>query len=270
VGCSSTTSPTFDLIQVNAAGVGVTTGLNFVVGTSWPTTNPGGATAFDFAGPFTYSLGAAPPPAPPPPPPPPLPPSPPPPPAKTYKSAPGLPSAIRYTGRSIKHVRVTATTLATMKLVGGHKVLAVACWSADDWPAVLDSIGEETQPGLVLRGFWLRAQPRWIHLSPSVCTNLQALFDSRIPNSPRAGAATTVIHETVHAYGISNEAQANCYAVQLVPEFARQLRLLPARAAYLAQLAYRRTRALAPRGYWDSARCRDGGQWDLAPSLRNL
>ena len=118
--------------------------------------------------------------------------------------------------------------------------------------------------GSVLRGFWLGIQPRWLHLSPFVCSNLQALIDSRIPNLPRAGAAVTVLHETTHAYGVRNEAEANCLAVQLVPTFAQQLRLLPSRIAYLTQLAFRRTRAVAPPGYWNSKRCVPGGPWDIS------
>jgi hypothetical protein len=158
-----------------------------------------------------------------------------------------------------------------MKALGLPHLLAVACWSPDDWPSVLDSTGGETAPpGAATLAFWLRIQPRWLHLSPYVCINIQRLIDSRIPNGPRADAAVTVLHETTHAYGIRVEAQANCFAVQLVPVFAIQLHLTPARSVYLTTLAFRRTRALAPPGYWDSTRCRDGGAWDLSPSIQNL
>ena len=152
-----------------------------------------------------------------------------------------------------------------MKVAGLHRVLAVACWSTYDWPSVLDSSPGPAPPsGAVILGFWLPRQPRWLHLSPAVCSNLQHLIDSRIPNGPRADATVAVLHETTHAYGITKEAQANCYAVQLTPVFARLLNLTPARVAYLSQLAFRRTRALAPRGYWDASRCRPGGAWDLS------
>lgn len=256
----------FDAWIFNRADLGIGGGFNLFAASF---RDPTAAQVDDVApdgGFWNYQLaGSAPPPPPPPPPSPPPPPPPPPPPAKTYKSAPNLPSAIRYTGRSIKHVGVTTRVLATMKAIGLHRVLAVACWSTDDWPSVLDSApGPAPPPGAVIEGFWFGIQPRWVHLSPTVCSNLQHLIDSRVPNGPRADAAVTVLHETTHAYGIKVEAQANCYAVQLVPVFARQLHLTVLRVNYLFQLALRRTQALAPRGYWDSTRCRAGGAWDLS------
>jgi hypothetical protein len=72
-----------------------------------------------------------------------------------------------------------------------------------------------------------------------------------------------VVHETLHAYGVANEAMTNCFAVQLVPVFGRELGLAARGAAYLGTLARNYVRARAPTGYWDSRRCRDGGPWDL-------
>ena len=99
---------------------------------------------------------------------------------------------------------------------------------------------------------------------------MQGLLSSKQPNARRAGALSTVIHETLHAYGVVNEAETNCVAVQLVPVFGRNLGLSVKRADYLGTLARNYVRKYAPRGYWNSARCRDGGPWDLLPSIRNL
>jgi hypothetical protein len=203
--------------------------------------------------------------------PPPPPPSSPPPPPKTFRSAATLPSEIRYRGKSIKHVPITEKVYATMKFLGVPHLLAVACWSENDWPSVLESTGGgANEPDTVTLAFWLRIQPRWLHLSAKTCSDLQRLIDTRIPNGQRAYALTTVLHETTHAYGVRSEAQANCYGVQLVYVFARQLNFQTVRALRLEQLAVRKTRAVAPRGYWDASRCRDGGTWDLDPSRRNL
>jgi hypothetical protein len=111
--------------------------------------------------------------------------------------------------------------------------------------------------------------PRWLHLAPGVCTDVQALLSSHKPNARRAGALNTVIHETLHAYGVRNEAQTNCWAVQLVPYFGLNMGMSVARSDYLGTLARNYVRAHAPRGYWNAARCRDGGAWDLFP-WRNL
>ena len=111
--------------------------------------------------------------------------------------------------------------------------------------------------------------PRWLHLAPGVCTDVQALLSSRKPNARRAGALNSVIHETLHAYGVRNEAQTNCWAVQLVPYFGLNIGMSVARSDYLGTLARNYVRAHAPRGYWNATRCRDGGAWDLF-KWRNL
>lgn len=258
-GCSTAKSPSADSVAVAASRLGIGSSFDFVVETAW-SAGDGGRPYHDDAGPFTYRLS----PPPPPPPAPPQRPHPPRPPAKTYESAPLLASQVRYAGNSIKHARLTETVYATMKSLGIPRLLPVACWSKEDWPSVLESAGGGSEPGIVTLAFWFGGQPRWLHLSPTTCTNVQALIDSRVPNGPRALALVTVLHETTHAYGIRNEARANCYGVQLVYPFARALAFSPVRAARLEGLALRTTRSTAPPGYWDSARCRAGGAWDLS------
>ena len=98
----------------------------------------------------------------------------------------------------------------------------------------------------------------------------EAMLTPRAANGRRAYALATVVHERLHAEGLRSESQANCLAVQLVYEFARELNFPHARAFRLEQLAVRKTRAVAPSGYWNARRCRDGGSWDLYPSIRNL
>ena len=119
-------------------------------------------------------------------------------------------------------------------------------------------------------GFWLPAQRRFLHLSPQACEGIQALIDTRRPNATRAYASVVALHETTHMYGVRREAEANCYAVQLVYYMSRALRLTPRDALRMERLAVRTTRASAPRGYWDSQRCRDGGAWDIDDENRNL
>jgi hypothetical protein len=191
---------------------------------------------------------------------------------RTVLAAATLPGAGSYLGvRSVKHTRLTTVVYRTMKQLGSARRLAVACWDRSDWESVLQAEGEQpASSDSVLQGLWVSRQPRWLHLSPDVCTDVQGLLDSGRPNARRADALTAVVHEALHAHGVSNEAQTNCYAVQFVPEFARNLKLDPIPADYLAKLARTITRAHAPRGYWNDSRCRDGGSWDLAPDRRNL
>jgi hypothetical protein len=268
----------FDLWIFSGGELGMTTGFNFFVGATY--TDNAGNRYSDFAPDgqpiWSYQLSAGtttpppPPPSPPPPSPPPPRPSPPPPPVRTAEDAPQLPKRERYVGQSIRHAHAARKIYATMRLLRLGKQLQVACWSQRDWRSVIEDLGGTTSGAIVLLGFWLRGQPRFLHLSPTTCKNLQALISTRRGNGPRAEASVVALHETAHMYGVRNEAEANCYAVQLVYYFARQLRVSPRQAQLLEQQAVRRTRATAPRGYWSSESCRDGGRWDLDDEGANL
>jgi hypothetical protein len=191
---------------------------------------------------------------------------------KTIAAAATLPSSAVFNGtRSVKHATLTRLVYRTMKQLGIPRQLAFACWNRSDWLSVLAAEGAEPEKGnTLLLGFWLGRQPRWLHLAPGICTDVQGLISSKQPNARRAGALATVIHETLHAYGIRNEAQTNCFAVQLVPVFGWNLGLGEKRAVYLGTLARNYVRKYSPPGYWNGARCREGGAWDLFPSMRNF
>ena len=190
---------------------------------------------------------------------------------KTVAAAATLPSSVLFTGsRSIKHTTLTRLVYKTMKRFGLPRSLAFACWNRLDWVSVLAAEGAEpTSGGSSIHGFWQSAQPRWLHLAPGVCADVQGLLSTKKPNARRAGALTTVIHETLHAYGVQNEAQTNCWAVQLVPYFGVNLGMTRARSDYLGTLARNYVRARSPANYWHAGHCRDGGAWDLFP-WRNL
>jgi hypothetical protein len=197
--------------------------------------------------------------------------TPPPPPPTSLEDASTLPKRERYAGVSIRHARLASAIYETMKVAGGGRQLQVACWSKTDWPSVVASTGGTISTRrTVLVGFWHPKQPRFLHLSPKACADVQALIATRKSNGQRAAAAAVALHETAHMYGVRNEAQANCYGVQLVYYLARELRFPRSAALRLERLAVRKIRSSAPRGYWDSAHCSDGGEWDLDGGQRNL
>ena len=192
--------------------------------------------------------------------------------SKTVQSAARLPSSNVFSGtRSIKHTKLTQLVYKTMKQFGLPRSLAFACWNNADWLSVLAAEGDEPTNGqATLLGFWLRRQPRWLHLAPRVCTDVQGLLTNRMPNARRAGALSTVIHETLHAYGVMNEGMTNCFAVQLVPYFGLNLGMSVQRARYLGTLARNYVRGRSPSGYWNAYNCRESGRWDLFPDFRNF
>ena len=124
--------------------------------------------------------------------------------------------------------------------------------------------------GAELLGFWLPWQPRWLHIAPNVCWEAQRLLSTRAANGDRAVALSVIVHEMTHALGVRNEAQANCYAVQLVYFFAKKLKFTDRTTFRLERLALRYIPAGAPRAYSNGARCRDNGEWDLLEGIPNL
>ena len=191
---------------------------------------------------------------------------------KTWASAATLPTRNRFTGeRSIKHQRLTDVIHETMKALDLHKVLAIGCWTEPDFESVArsaDFVVHDANTSVA--GFWLGKQPRWLHLAPYVCAWIQGLLDTKQPTAKRAFGLTVALHETIHAYGIWNEALTNCFAVQLAPLAARYAGLGPKQAGYLGKLSISITRRTAPPGYWNAEHCRDGGEWDLLPGRANL
>ena len=96
-------------------------------------------------------------------------------------------------------------------------------------------------------------------------------MSDRQPNGQRAYALSTVLHERIHAQGVFREAQAECYANQLVYDFARELNFVRSKALRLEQLAVRLSNArFTGTRYRDRVKCRDGGAWDLFPEFQNL
>jgi hypothetical protein len=153
------------------------------------------------------------------------------------------------------------------------KPVEVRCWSHADWPRLLREekaytrrIGDDTVGFAGIDGDRL-------NLAPDICDSLVDLAYHRarptgaIAQYPLATAVVTLAHESQHARGVSVEAQAECYAIQLTATTARRLGVDPAYASGLGRL------------YWDhygdelplyrSAECRDGGAYDLRRTSPN-
>ena len=190
----------------------------------------------------------------------------------TKEDASLLPSSLRWDGsQSIKDTKITQVVYKTMKLLTKRpRTLAFACWTDDDFDSVVaDGSIPDDEPNYVT-GVWFPTEPRWLHLRGTTCTWLQRLIDTKAATAKGAFGLANALHETMHAYGIKNEAQANCYAVQLVPYAAYYLGLPWKRADYLRKLGLNFVRRGAPANYWNYGRCRDGGRWDLLPGRDNL
>jgi hypothetical protein len=109
---------------------------------------------------------------------------------------------------------------------------------------------------------WFRQAPsRW---DPRSCSSSDCAHVGDITM-----ALAVVAHESYHVLGYSNEAQVECYGMQSIWFVASKLGASVAESQALGSLyatqmyPLRRTRTPA---YW-SPECRDGGKYDLRPSL---
>ena len=154
---------------------------------------------------------------------------------------------------------------------GAGKVDAsVSCDSPGDWAKSGDR-----EPGYEREGYVLNGQSI-IHLSPTTCSALARLVSHPAqlacaaatlhhPLCPpglaaEAIAVVTLAHEEQHIDGITDEAKAQCYALQRADIVGRRLGL-PARVA--ARIATFTKQSITQPPEYRSRECRRGGALDL-------
>lgn len=151
-------------------------------------------------------------------------------------------------------------------LVG--KRVAVRCWSSADWHRLMRR--ESAYTGGKLNAATLGFAPiggTRINLAPTVCNGLVDLADTRARPTDDAGrlrlasALVTLAHEPQHSRGVTNEAVAECAAIQLAPTAAAQLGFDRAYATSLLRTYWRHYADELPN--YRSFECRKGGALDL-------
>jgi hypothetical protein len=146
----------------------------------------------------------------------------------------------------------------------------IRCWSAADWPKIVkesaDYSVEPADPGNEY-GFVLTEERA--NLSPDTCRLLDDLtYRGAHPTGKRelalAQAVVTLAHETQHVAGVGDEAEAECYAMQLARETASRLGASDDYADELASRFWRELYRRRPPDY-RSPNCRNGGALDVYP-----
>jgi hypothetical protein len=179
--------------------------------------------------------------------------------------------------------RSTERALAPIASAVAGRTVAVDCQSL--WATLLDALPRHGSVRFDVNGV---PEPR-IFLTHATCDRLQDFEGRRrhgavsclrgiqwtqvmplAPGSPcyRSASPTiyallTLAHEAYHTAGITNEASANCYAIQAMAYVATSLGAEQAEAEILADAM----RALAPlqAGEYGTQRCRAGDTLDLHP-----
>jgi hypothetical protein len=149
----------------------------------------------------------------------------------------------------------------------------VRCWSEDDWLKRREEVAAWADRKTAL-GPW-SAYVSWdqerANLAPAVCRSLgQWVYERRWPEDRWDGyyfawSVKALAHEVQHLRGIENEAKAECYGLQAIPEVGTALGLGEERTQFVAEYAWR---YIYPRlsATYRSEDCRDGGELDLRPA----
>jgi hypothetical protein len=188
--------------------------------------------------------------------------------AHTASYAPHLPSSAHFSGASVKQTRLSAAAYQLSKFVGHPKTIAVACWSQPDWANIS---GDKPGRRYETEGLFNGSMPHWLNLAPDICRASETLLYNRptYPNIHTADAVDTLTHEMLHALGVHNEAQTECYAMQLNWVTANKLGIPLRYSMRLSQLSLGNY-ATRPRQYQNYSACREGGAWDLLKSQLSL
>jgi hypothetical protein len=172
---------------------------------------------------------------------------------------------------SAKDASYVDSRLGKVAGVIARKRIEARCWSASDWSALTREIaaagGESVRVDFA--GFaWIAGSS--INLAPRVCRPLRQLEnrpdDRRYRQHPLewARAVSLVAHEAEHAFGIENEAETECYAIQRTADAAESIGVPSDLARRFARAIWARYDE-EPAGY-SSSECRDGGAFDLLPN----
>lgn len=149
-----------------------------------------------------------------------------------------------------------------------NKRVDAHCWDFSDWSSLDDEVGALYHKGAEFHaaGF-ADIGADSIELDPWTCTTLALLQAKAYANHYREEARAfgfyvdVLAHEATHARGVSNEAETECYAIQLVPETTVMLGLSPKLGRLFADAQWR-AYGQEPPGY-ATPKCRNGGPYDL-------
>lgn len=153
----------------------------------------------------------------------------------------------------------------------------VRCWSEADW-AWLDRHKISANPQYSIKrlaGFVSSNYPDATELAPSTCRILSVFAydgDHALPKSEEARAdlaarMETLAHESQHIRGISSEAQAHCYGMQLIRWVAMALGASRRDANTLTQAYWTQRYWLKDKKY-TSDKCYPKHKFDLSPSTQ--
>jgi len=140
----------------------------------------------------------------------------------------------------------------------------VVCWSWSDWGRLSDLYASRDFSLAGIMGF-VSGPKRTISLGPETCERLSTLTSDEdpAPNSVVAKAIGVLAHESLHTAGVSNEAAAECYSLQLTERVAAWLGGDAGYAHESSALNWQYFEDFWRGTMYEDAECRQGGELDL-------
>jgi hypothetical protein len=152
-----------------------------------------------------------------------------------------------------------------------RRAVGVYCWNAADWNTLHVRRREQSGEGLTwILGYVPHANPGEINLAPEICNRLDGLAYRKL--RPRgkaridfAEAVDTLAHEAMHSRGVTDEAETECYSLQLIDFTAMRLGTNLAYARDMSRQAWSVLYPSIPSEY-QTPDCYDDGPLDLYPN----
>ena len=159
--------------------------------------------------------------------------------------------------------------------LAGRRVEA-HCWSGADWRRINRELSLYMGLNREIAGYASVGGDE-VELAPDGCAPLvRVLYGGSWPEDgggriELAAAVSLLAHEVAHALGTSDEARAECWALQHVRRVAELLGAPAESARELAETQWQDVYLVAVRDdpIYGSPECRDGGKLDLDPTSSN-
>jgi hypothetical protein len=154
---------------------------------------------------------------------------------------------------------------AASAIAGKH--VEALCWSPRDWRGLnAETVAFDPEFHAADTVAWARIEGREINFSPTVCRAFEELLASSSADLEADAAywgdvVDVVAHEAEHTRGLGDEAETECYAIQMIPKTTAAFGFSAAAGRAIAH-AYWQEYDQEPRGY-ASDQCHDAGAYDL-------
>jgi hypothetical protein len=144
--------------------------------------------------------------------------------------------------------------------------VVVVCWNPAEWKTIAKNFRKLGQEGFLKAYGFVQPHSELVNPSPGVCAGLDRIshLGERPLTSEAANAVGTLAHESMHVAGITDEALAECFGMQLTQTTSELLGTEPEYGYSLGKQLLDTYAQYEGTPYY-TAECHDGSELDLFP-----